>query len=70
LLGALVVVTLMAPYSNTVNELCIQKYGDIGPNAYNYTMTVVDGYAVCDAKKPTVDVQCKLDGIGLKRCQE
>jgi len=51
------------PYANTVNELCKQKYGDGG-----YTMSVEGGYAVCDAKK-IVDVQCRVDGIGLKRCE-
>jgi len=51
------------PYANTVNELCEQKYGIDG-----YTISVEDGYAVCDAKK-TVDVQCRVDGIGLKRCE-
>jgi hypothetical protein len=60
---ALFLIVMVTPYLNTVRELCDQKYG-----AANWTGSVEDGYMVCDAKK-TIDIQCRVDGIGLKRCE-
>jgi hypothetical protein len=60
--GFFLALILLGPQMKTLNALCDQKYG-----TGSWIPAYEDGYWVCNSKD-RIDIQCRIDGIGIERC--